>query len=96
MNHRGWPTGEAGKAAHRLSSVNKQTHRVQREEKKLCKLPFPLMLINPRVLAHKIKRNIIKLETKGRDHLFLKNKHQSTVIERRQELSDILKEKFAF
>lgn len=43
-------------------SLGKQTQRVQREEKKLCKLPFPLMLINPGVLAHKIKRNKIKLK----------------------------------
>lgn len=43
-------------------SLGKQTQRVQRNEKKLCKLPFPLLLINPGVLAHKIKRNKIKLE----------------------------------
>lgn len=43
-------------------SLGKQTQRVQRNEKKLCKLPFPLLLINPGVLAHKIKRNKIKLD----------------------------------
>ena len=43
-------------------SLGKQTQRVQRKEKKLCKLPLPLMMINPGVLAHKIKRNKIKLE----------------------------------
>lgn len=42
-------------------SSGKQSGRVGRKEKKLHKLPFPFMLINPGVLAHKIKRNKIKL-----------------------------------
>lgn len=38
------------------SSSSKQPGRELREEKKLCKLSFSLMLINPGVLTHKIKR----------------------------------------
>jgi hypothetical protein len=43
-------------------SSNKQPGRVHKEEKKLCKLPFLFMLINPGVLAHNIKGNKIKPE----------------------------------
>ena len=42
-------------------SSGKQLARKHREGKKLCKLSFSLMLINPGVLAHKIKRNKIQL-----------------------------------
>jgi hypothetical protein len=43
-------------------SCGKQPRRIHREEKKLCKLPFSFMLINPGVLAYKIKRKKIKPE----------------------------------
>lgn len=42
-------------------SSGKQLGREHREEKKFFKLSFSLMLINPGVLAHKIKRNKIQL-----------------------------------